>query len=135
MTSKPLLAAVLAGLALPTAPAHAQRITENYQYQSATARGCTALFLQRQTSVSGVVARTWRMHANCGRELLAQMDGAAYTGQPSAACVGTPINWSGWPHFAQPDRPARTITRRSSALTGARGTCRCRIDRQSFPRT
>ncbi|MBR8010435.1 hypothetical protein [Burkholderia vietnamiensis] len=142
MTVKPLLAAMLAGLALLTAPAHAQQIREYYTYQDATAGGCTARFMHRQTydggiagnaisgygawvkvgdtcgggyndtanfaamgycstevltdsaqcSVSGVVLRTWRVHANCGRELLSQMDGAAYTGQASAACVGTPIN-------------------------------------------
>ncbi|WP_186208213.1 hypothetical protein [Burkholderia gladioli] len=142
MTIKPLLAAMLAGLALLTASAHAQQIREYYTYQDATAGGCTARFMHRQTydggiagnaisgygvwvkvadscgggyndtanfaamgycstevltdsawcSVSGVVLRTWRVHANCGRELLSQMDGAAYTGQASAACVGTPIN-------------------------------------------
>ena len=142
MTAKPLLAAMLASLALLTAPAHAQRFTEYYRYQTATASGCTALFLHRQTydggiagnaiagygwwmklqdtcgtapndtvnwagmgycstgivydsawcSVSGVVVRTWRVHANCGRELLSQMDGAAYTGQASSACVGVPTS-------------------------------------------
>lgn len=142
MTSRPLLVALLVSSALLSAPAHAQRMTENYQYQTATANGCTALFLHRQTydggiagnaiagygwwmklqdtcgtapndtvnwagmgycstgivydsawcSVSGVVVRTWRVHANCGRELLSQMDGAAYTGQASSACVGVPTS-------------------------------------------
>ncbi|MDN7857981.1 hypothetical protein QZM81_19440 [Burkholderia cepacia] len=43
-------------------------------------------------SVSGVVVRTFKIHANCGYELIAQVDGAAYSGQAAAQCVGTPIN-------------------------------------------
>lgn len=43
-------------------------------------------------SVSGAVIRVWRVHANCGRELLAQVDGATYTGQASAACVGSVLD-------------------------------------------
>lgn len=43
-------------------------------------------------SVSGAVVRTWKIHANCGYELIAQVDGAAYSGQAAAQCVGTPIN-------------------------------------------
>lgn len=43
-------------------------------------------------SVSGAVVRTWKIHANCGYELLAQVDGATYSGQAAAQCVGTPLN-------------------------------------------
>ncbi|MBF3831163.1 hypothetical protein [Burkholderia pseudomallei] len=135
-----LTAALLACSALITAPARAQ-VSSYYMYQDATANGCVARFMHRQTydggiagpaiggygvwvkitdtcggyndtsnfadmgycstgivydtarcSVSGVVIRTWRIHANCGFELRAQMDGAAYTGQASAACVGSVLN-------------------------------------------
>lgn len=138
---KTIITALLACSALITAPARAQqRFTENYMYRDATANGCVARFMHRQTydggiagpaiggygvwvkitdtcgyndtsnfagmgycstgivydtarcSVSGVVIRTWRIHANCGFELRAQMDGAAYTGQASAACVGSVLN-------------------------------------------
>ncbi|HDR8950425.1 TPA: hypothetical protein QDB40_002680 [Burkholderia vietnamiensis] len=138
-----LTAALLACTALVTAPAHAQAsVSSYYMYQDATANGCVARFMHRQTydggiagnaisgygvwvkitdtcgggyndtsdfagmgycsvgvvhdsawcSVSGVVLRTWRVHANCGRELLAQVDGATYTGQASAACIGSVLN-------------------------------------------
>lgn len=43
-------------------------------------------------SVSGAVIRVWNVHLNCGRELLAQIDGATYTGQASAACIGSVLN-------------------------------------------
>lgn len=136
-----IVAALLACTALATAPAHAQ-VSSYYMYQDATANGCVARFMHRQTydggiagnaisgygawvkitdtcgggfsdtsdfadmgycqagemtdsarcSVSGVVIRVWRVHANCGRELLAQVDGATYTGQASAACVGSVLN-------------------------------------------
>lgn len=139
---KTLTAALLACSALITAPARAQqRFTESYMYQNATANGCVARFMHRQTydggiagnaisgygawvkitdtcggyndtsdfagmgycstgvvydtarcSVSGVVIRTWRIHANCGFELRGQTDGAAYSGQASAACVGSVLN-------------------------------------------
>ncbi|RQT04364.1 hypothetical protein [Burkholderia contaminans] len=138
-----LTAALLACTALATAPAHAQAsVSSYYMYQDATANGCTARFMHRQTydggiagqaiggwgvwvkitdtcgggysdtsdfadmgycqagemtdsarcSVSGVVIRVFRVHLNCGRELLAQIDGATYTGQASAACVGSVLN-------------------------------------------
>lgn len=140
---KTIAAALLACTALATAPAHAQAsVSSYYTYQDATANGCTARFMHRQTydggiagqaiggwgvwvkitdtcgggfsdtsdfadmgyctagemtdsarcSVSGAVIRVWRVHANCGRELLAQIDGATYTGQASAACVGSVLN-------------------------------------------
>lgn len=138
--SKTVAAALLAGSAFVTAPAHAQ-VSSYYMYQDATANGCVARFMHRQTydggiagsaiagygvwvkitdtcggyndtsdfadmgyctagvvydsarcSVSGAVIRTWRVHENCGRELLAQVDGATYTGQASAACVGSVLN-------------------------------------------
>lgn len=137
-----LTAALLACTALVTAPAHAQAsVSSYYMYQDATANGCTARFMHRQTydggiagqaiggwgvwvkitdtcggyndtsnfagmgyctagvitdsarcSVSGIVIRTWRIHQNCGRELLAVTDGAVYTGQAGAACVGSVLN-------------------------------------------
>lgn len=135
-----ILPTIAAALLAWTAPAHAQ-VSSYYMYQDATANGCTARFMHRQTydggiagnaisgygvwvkitdtcggyndtsnfagmgycsvgvvhdsalcSVSGVVLRTWRIHANCSRELLAQIDGAAYTGQASSACVGSVVN-------------------------------------------
>ncbi|WP_186264217.1 hypothetical protein [Burkholderia gladioli] len=136
-----ILAALLAYTALVTAPAHAQ-VSSYYTYQDATANGCVARFMHRQTydggiagnaisgygvwvkvadtcgggyndtsdyagmgycsvgvisdsarcSASGVVIRSFRVHANCGRELLAVVDGATYTGQASAACVGSVLN-------------------------------------------
>lgn len=135
-----ILTTIAAALLAWTAPAHAQ-VSSYYMYQDATANGCTARFMHRQTydggiagnaisgygvwvkitdtcggyndtsnfagmgycsvgvvhdsalcSVSGVVLRTWRIHANCSRELLAQIDGAAYTGQASSACVGSVVN-------------------------------------------
>ncbi len=138
---KTIAAALLACTALVTAPAHAQ-VSSYYMYQDATANGCVARFMHRQTydggiagnaisgfgawvkitdtcgggyndtsdfagmgycsagqmtdsarcSVSGAVIRVWNVHLNCGRELLAQIDGATYTGQASAACVGSVLN-------------------------------------------
>jgi hypothetical protein len=42
-------------------------------------------------SIHGLVFRSWTVASNCGRTLLSQTDGAAYTGVPAAACAGTPI--------------------------------------------
>ncbi|WP_321906992.1 hypothetical protein [Burkholderia cenocepacia] len=42
-------------------------------------------------SVHGLVYRRWTVHANCGRELLAQIDGAAHDLDPQSACIGYPI--------------------------------------------
>lgn len=140
---KTITAALLACTALVTAPAHAQAsVSSYYMYQDATANGCTARFMHRQTfdggiaapaisgfgawvkitdtcgggfndtsdfadmgyctagvvydsarcSVSGAVIRTWRVHENCGRELLAVVDAATWTGQASAACIGSVLN-------------------------------------------
>lgn len=137
---KALFTALLALLAVCVfvPSAQAQVGMSAYQY-TATASGCVATFLYRQTNDGGIAASgsysTWikltdtcglapsntanfaafgfctvgqhhtaspcsggglvereiYTYANCSNSLLSQTDGAAATGVPQAACVGSPI--------------------------------------------
>lgn len=132
-----IAAALIALAALLTAPAHAQVLSSQGYYQTATSGGCTAVFFSLTTydariasasgsftdwtkitdtcglapssqadfadmgyctagpvsdsawcSVSGAVIRSWTVFPNCSRQLVSVTDGAVYSGNPAAACVG-----------------------------------------------